>query len=303
MYIGVDFLIHAGKKLYLSEINTGLPAGASEYDLVYRERFNRSSGIFTRIDTICRNSCGKSFGDTIKTLPHLRELRALKIWMDGRGRLPSSIPPALRLEDKWIQYQLLSDDFPLIPTREFSPEDITRHSSWFEEYHSLALKKKLGRGGKSLVRIRKIIELKHFDAEKNSWLIQPWLDSTVGPYTFSVRAAAFEGRFLCMFASLTRRMTSNHGLRVYVRPGRTLRLQPDKFRTRKIRQTCWEAELFYEGKIPEYLNEDVTFEEIAETELVLPQRFYRRIQRIAASLSRKLSLIDPASLPPSHMES
>jgi hypothetical protein len=36
MYIGADFLIDRDLNLYLSEVNTGLPAGAQEYDLVYK---------------------------------------------------------------------------------------------------------------------------------------------------------------------------------------------------------------------------------------------------------------------------
>lgn len=46
MYIGTDFLIDEGLNLYLSEVNTGLPAGAQEYDLVYKAKYGKSSGIF-----------------------------------------------------------------------------------------------------------------------------------------------------------------------------------------------------------------------------------------------------------------
>ena len=302
MYLGIDFLIHAGQRIYVSEINTGLPAGATEYDLVYRQRFGRSSGIFTRIETLSRNTYGKGFPEHVKGLPYLRELRTLKTWMDGRGPVPSVFPPALRLEDKWVQHQILSDGFPMIPTRIFRPEEAALYSDWFNEYKSVALKRRLGRGGKDFIRIRETAELKQVESKKNFYLVQPWLDSTVGPYTFSIRAAAFGGRFLCMFASLTRRTTSNHGLRFYVRPGKALGLYPENFAVQKIVRTAWEAELFYEGKIPEYLYKDVTLEEIADAELILPERFYRCIRRIAANLSRKLMLTDPATLPPSCLE-
>jgi hypothetical protein len=54
MYIGLDFLIDKDLNLCLSEVNTGVPAGAFEYDLVYLEKFGKPSGVFEKIEYLSR---------------------------------------------------------------------------------------------------------------------------------------------------------------------------------------------------------------------------------------------------------
>jgi len=41
MDIGVDFLIDPRLNPYLSEVNTGVPGGASEYDLIHRVKYGQ----------------------------------------------------------------------------------------------------------------------------------------------------------------------------------------------------------------------------------------------------------------------
>lgn len=302
MYIGVDFLIDAHLNLYLSEVNTGVPGGAQEYDLIHRLKFNQPSGIFDRINTLSQDNFGKDFYDYTNSLPYIDDLRALKIWMDGQGPLPENPAPALRLEDKWVQYLLLSDAYPLIPTmiydREFmkAPQDLSGGGN------PMVLKRRLGRGGKGFTLIKDVSELIALDLEEGLYLIQPYVESQIGALKLSVRAAAFAGEFLCMFANLSPRKTSNHGFRFYVSPGGGLKLSDENFKTRRTAQKAWEADIFFNGDIPDYLYENISIEDIAEAELIIPQSICETIKQMASSLSRLYMRLDFEALPKSCIE-
>lgn len=302
MYIGVDFLIDSGLNLYLSEVNTGVPGGASEYDLIHRIKHGQPSGIFDRINSLSRKNFRKDFYDYINSLPGIEDLRALKIWMDGKGQLPKNPAPALRLEDKWIQYLLLSDEYPLIPTKLFNRENLTDFKNFFEQGNPVALKKRLGRGGQGFLHIQDSNELSILDLEDNIYLVQPYVKSQIGIYKLSLRAAAFVGEFLCMFANLSPRLTSNHGFRFDVSPGDNLKVSEDSFKTRRTVQKAWEADIFYKGDIPDYLYDNVYIEDIAEAELIIPYAIFETVKRTAASISRLYMGLDLNSLPKSYIE-
>ena len=293
MYIGADFLIDKNLNLYLSEVNTGVPAGAQEYDFVYRAQYGRPSSVFQKIESISQKHSGKKFFDYINGLPFMDDLRALKIWMDGKGPLPKNPSKALRLEDKWVQYLVLSKSYPMIPTEVFQDK---RTRTPF------VLKKRYGRGGKGLTLINSPEDLNEWKIMENFYIVQPYLDSSLGPFKMSVRAASFMGQFICMFASLSRKLTSNHGIRFYVMPGDSLRLTEKNFTVREIVQKCWEADIFYKGDIPDYLYHDVYEETIAEAGLIIPERLYTDIQRISASISDFYKDIDFHTLPKSFIE-
>ncbi len=301
MYIGADFLIDRDGKLYLSEVNTGVPAGAQEYDFVYRVKYGEPSGVFQKIDSFSKRYTGKNFSEYIHGLPYLDDLRALKIWMDGKGPLPEEPDKALRLEDKWVQYLILSDSFPMVRTELFQHRKSKDIVESLLKDSPIVIKKRFGRGGKGLLLIKDLDALEKTNLIQNGCIIQPYLESRVGSYTLSVRAASFMGHFICMFASLNQKLTSNHGIRFFVSPGNDLKITNEDFNVREVVQKSWEADIFYQGHIPDYLYHDVYEETIAEAELIIPERLYRGIQRISASVSQLYKDIDFNRLPKSFL--
>ena len=312
MYLGIDFLIDKNLNLYLSEVNTGLPGGAQEYDYAFRVIHGKPSGVFKYIENLCRKNYKKSFSRYLKDLTYLNDLRELKLWMDGQGNLPSNFPPILRLEDKWVQYLILSPSYPLIETHILNGELIfdNRLTDISCEF---AIKKRLGRGGKGFLRISSYNDLKNHDFPNGvsyildgSYIIQPYIDSTVNAsgeiFKFSVRALAFSGNFICMYANLSKKFTSNHGIIFYIRPGSYLGINKVNFKTAKFSQKAWEADLFYGEAIPEYLYHNLYEEEVAEAELALPEKTFKMIQEISASVSSYYEKLDYDKLPESFIE-
>jgi hypothetical protein len=302
MYIGVDFLIDSRLNLYLSEVNTGVPGGAQEHDLIHRVKYGSPSGIFDRIDTLAQQSFGLTFYEYINSLPFIDDLRALKIWMDGQGPLPTDPAPELRLEDKWIQYLLLSKGNTMIPTRIYDRECQKTFQDMSGGRKPFVLKKRMGRGGKGFLLVEDISNLEEFGLENRLYLIQPYIKSQIGGLKLSVRAAAFMGEFLCMFANLSPRLTSNHGFRFFVTPGEDLRISDDRFKAREMIQKSWEADVLFQGNIPGYLDDTLRREDIAEAELIIPRSSYRMIERTAASISRLYMDLDCTSLPRAYIE-
>jgi len=303
MYIGTDFLIEGGSKLFLSEINTGVPAGATEFDLVYRQKYGKPSGVFGSIEGLAKKIHGKSFKQYIQDLPYIDDLSRLKIWMDGKGAIPKNPHKALILEDKWIQYKLFSEDYPMIPSQIFNVEDTGKYENLFLDGGRVVLKRRYGRGGKGFLEIDSPALLRTLRLEKDLYLIQPYVKSRIDSYSFSLRAAAFEGRFICTFASLSSRCTSNHGIRFFVEPRDGLYLTNSRFKVSEVIQKAWEADIFFKGNVPDYLYQDVYVEKIADASLVIPERLFNDIKRISASLSGHLDALDLDKLPRSCLES
>ncbi len=301
MYIGADFLVDRDSRLYLSEVNTGIPAGAQEYDFVYRMKFGKPSGVFQRIESLAQRYFGKTFREYMQGLPFMDDLRLLKIWMDGKGPFPERPDKALRLEDKWIQYLILSKSYPMIPTEIFLPEKEKRVMELLSRKIPVVFKKRYGRGGKGFVLIKGREEFRRAGLSENAFIMQPYVESSIGSYKLSIRAASFMGHFLCMFASLSQKLTSNHGIRFFIAPGDDLKITKIDFKIEKIVQKSWEADIFYKGSIPEYLYGDVYEEWIAQAEIVIPEHLYQDIQRISASISKLYRDMDFDSLPESYL--
>ena len=302
MYIGVDFLLDETGKLYLSEVNTGVPAGATEFDLVHRARKGRPSDVFARIEAISRKEYGTSFTRHIHSLPWLDDLRVLKIWMDGRGPPPESPHPATRLEDKWVQYRLLSKSFPLIPTRVLGPDSEKSLRARMARGDRLVLKRRMTRGGRGLRILESPDQLDIPETHASAYVWQPYIASRLRSRALSIRAAAFAGQFLCMFASLAPRATSNHGTRFFIVPGERCGLTDREFSTTRVVGRSWEADIFYRGKIPAYLHQAVHEEDIAGADLALPEARIQEIRSLSARVSRLYSGLDFADLPPSCIE-
>ena len=145
-------------------------------------------------------------------------------------------------------------------------------------------------------------ELRKTKREKNLYIVQPYLESSIGSYKLSIRAASFMGYFICMFASLSQKLTSNHGIRLYVTPGNDFKITKEHFEIKEIVQKAWEADIFYKRNIPDYLYHDVYEESIGLAELIIPERLYADIQRISASISRYYKTLDFNTLPQAYIE-
>ncbi len=302
MYIGADFLIDKDLRLYLSEVNTGVPAGAQEFDFVYKAKYKKPSGVFQKIESLSKKCTGENFFDYINGLPFIDDLRALKIWMDGKGHLPKNPSKALRLEDKWIQYLILSQTYPMVPTEIFNDQTTTRYMESVSKKNPIVLKKRYGRGGKGFLLIQYSDELRKAKIKNDLYIVQPFLESSIGSYKLSIRAASFLGYFICMFASLSKKLTSNHGIRFFVTPGDDFKITKEHFEVKEIIQRSWEADIFYKRNIPDYLYHDVYEETIGLAELIIPERLYTDIQQISASISHYYKNLDFNALPKAYIE-
>jgi len=297
MYIGIDFLIDKDLNLYLSEVNTGIPAGAFEYNLVYLEKYGRPSGIFEKIESLSQKNFSRNFTDYIRGLPYLSDLRKLKICMDGMGPAPSDPAKELRLEDKWIQYNLLSAEYKMAPTMLYNPKDIDSFRDIFPGSGDLVIKKRIGRGGKGFQILKSNRKPDDLPLPENFYIMQPYIESHLEDYRLSIRAIAFCGSFICMFASLSKRLTSNHGYRFYITAGSRLKISKKNFKIKKVVEKAWEAEIFFGDRLPEYLYNDVFIEEISDAELVIPRNVYNKIKDISSSVSDLYQKLDTSKLP------
>ena len=150
MYLGIDFLISPEQQPYVVEVNVGLPGGAQEYHLTHLVHFGKPSGIFERIEETSKRVYGKPFKEYLHSLPHIESLKPFKIWMDGQGPFPEGFHPGLRLEDKWVQYQLLKPVAPMPETQVFDPESLKDAESFLEKKGKIAFKRRLGRGEETI---------------------------------------------------------------------------------------------------------------------------------------------------------
>jgi hypothetical protein len=131
MYLGIDFLISPEQQPYVAEVNVGLPGGAQEYHLTHLVHFGKPSDIFSRIEETSKRVYGRAFKEYIHSLPFVESLKPFKIWMDGMGPFPDTVHPGLRLEDKWIQYQLIQSIAPMPETMVFDPQDLKERGNWY----------------------------------------------------------------------------------------------------------------------------------------------------------------------------
>ncbi len=148
MYLGIDFLVSPQLTPFVVEVNVGLPGGAQEYELTHQVFHGRPSGIFEKVERTSREVYGKPFQDYLHSLPFIQSLKPFKIWMDGMGPFPSAFHPGLRLEDKWIQYQLIHPMIAMPETMIFDPLHLPEAVRFLEQEGTIVLKQRLGRGGR-----------------------------------------------------------------------------------------------------------------------------------------------------------
>ena len=108
----------------------------------------------------------------------------------------------------------------------------------------------------------------------------------------SIRATAFCGKFICMFASLSHRIVSNHGYRFYISPGDRIYLSKNDYKLNKVNKKSWEAEILFGDDVPGYLMESIYIETISDGRLIIPYKTYSEIKKISSVASRLLMKID-----------
>jgi hypothetical protein len=286
MYLGIDFLITPELKLYLVEVNVGLPGGAHEYHLTHTVHVGKPSDIFERIESTSQKIYGKAFTDYLHSLPFVDSLKLFKIWMDGMGPFPGTFHPGLRLEDKWNQYQLLKTIAPMPETMIFDPEDAAGVKRFIERRKKVVLKRRVGRGGRNLQIITEPSSLWKLNLGSDPYLLQEYVESKINGWSLSVRSVAFGGEFMCMYANLAARPASNHGILAFISPGSPFGLSGKHLKTESFNQRSWEAEIWFGKNEPEYLRHNLYEEEVARSTLLIPDLLLKKIKELSIKIER-----------------
>ena len=297
MYLGIDFLISSELKPYVIEVNVGLPGGAQEYHLTHLVHFGRPSDIFDRIEETSHRVYGRPFRDYLSS-SHIQSLKPFKIWMDGQGPFPKDFHPGLRLEDKWVQYQLLHSMVPMPETREWHPENVSEAERFFQEKKRWVFKRRFGRGGKGFRIIEDPSTLSAVAMEGHPSILQEFIESKVEGWTFSIRSIAFGGQFMCMYANLANRSYSNHGYLTFISEGDVLGLSERAFKTESFNQKSWEANIWFGEVTPPYLRHNLYEETVAQTSLLLPKTLLEAIKDLSVKIERFYERLDLSILPP-----
>ena len=297
MYMGVDFLISPDLRPYVIEVNLGLPGGAQEYDLTCLVHNGRASDVFGTIEEISRDAYGKPFRHYLHSLPWLESLKAFKLWMDGQGAFPAVFHPILRLEDKWVQYQILSPLVPMPETIVIDPGNRTEAERFLARKNRLVGKRRVGRGGRDFRQIDREEDLPTGSGGTYGRLLQERIDSRLGSRVFSIRSIAFGGRHVCLYANLSSRAYSNHGVLTYIESGDHLGLSGEPVATRSFDQRSWEADVWFGDSEPSYLRHNLYEDEVAEVSLVLPAELLASIKDLSVRIERYYEGLELDRLP------
>jgi len=298
MYLGIDFLITPELKLYLAEVNVGLPGGAHQYHLTHLVRFGKPSDIFRRIEWTSRKVYGKTFKDYIHSLSFIKSLKSFEIWMDGAGPFPKTFHPGLRLEDKWNQYQLIKAIAPMPETIALDPEDLVGADRFIERKKKVVLKRRVGKDEGDFPVISEPSALWKLNLIRHHYLLQEYVQSKINGYWLLIRSVAFEGEFMCMVANLsTTTTTSRHGILTFVSSGNPFGLSEKNFETESFTQKPWEAEIWLGENEPQDRRHSPDEELVAKATLVLPEPFSRSIKELSVRVERLYSGLDLSSLP------
>jgi hypothetical protein len=297
MYLGIDFLAGSNGRPYGVDVNLGLPGGATEIDRIHRVRHGRPSDIFSRIERISAEVYGRTFSAYLESLPFLASLKRFKLWMDGSGERPGSIPPLLRLEDKWVQCQVLRDIARMPATEPYQPGDEKTAASFFSRFHPIVLKPRLGRHGRGFIVLKNLSELLSRKEPGPPSLLQEYLESRLGGYAFSIRALVFGGRVLGMHASLGAGNSSSEGTIADVVTGPEFALSGSVRDTVHFEEKTWEAELWFPEETPAYLHTNLYEDDVTRATAVVPAGFAAEMAEVAVKIERVYERLNPGSLP------
>ena len=297
MYLGIDFLVDLERRPFVVDVNIGLPGGATEIDRIHRVRHGRPSDIFSQIETASRAVYGLPFSSYLESLSFLESLKPFKLWIDGYGGRPEVIPSALRLEDKWVQYQVLRDIAPLPATEPFRPGGEKTAEAFLARFRPAVLKRRLGRGGRGFKIVRTLGDLAGHNGQDDPRLLQAYVESRLEGYVFSVRVLAFGGRCLGMHACLAAADISSDGILAEVVTGPRFALDGLVRETVHFDEKTWEAELWFHGDTPDYLHTNLYEDDIAMASVVVPDGFAKEISGIAIRIERTYDASDFSRLP------
>ena len=287
MYLGFDFLISKNNLPLLLEVNIGLPGGVFEYDLAYRTIHNKPSTVYDLIENIAQSKYQKGFNKYIHSLEYKEELTALKLWIDGARAFPKKYSPILRLEDKWVQYQLLyNNGFPLPHTELYDPKDKGQVASLLKRFGKFVIKPRSGRHGRGM----KIIDsINSFPSDKPSqipFILQEYVECKVEDYHYSVRSVSFDEEFICLIGYIAKGNITYEGSTVLIESGEDVTLRDREFNIVNYPQMSWEGEIWYKGKIPNHLTENLIGERVADTILYLPEYTINEIKEISKQIGK-----------------
>jgi hypothetical protein len=201
------------------------------------------------------------------------------------------------LEDKWNQYQLLKAIAPMPETMIFDPEDTVGVDHFIERKKRVILKRRVGRGGRDLQIITEPSFFWKLNLGSNPYLLQECVESKINGWSLSVRSVAFGGEFMCMYANLSTRPNSNHGILTFISPGNPFGLSEKHFKTESFNQKSWEAEIWFGKNEPEYLRHNLYEEEVARATLLIPEPFLKKIKELSIKIERIYDGLDLFSLP------
>ena len=300
MYLALDFLLSDKKEIFLSEVNIGLPGGAFEYDIAHKAVFSRKVDVFEKIEEISQRNFRKSFRDYIHSLPSRKELKEFKFFMDREITTPLKLHPVLRLEDKWIQYNLLSKKIGMPYTELFDFSDKEQIERLLSRFGAVALKKRTGRWGKGfeVLKDRKLsgamIDI--------PYLAQEYVTSKTDNYLLSIRTVSFEGEFVCMSGDLSESHDSKWRYIVFIKAGEKVLLENKNFEIIDFEEMSWEGKIWYDGKIPEHQRLNLVGDKVAKTFLLLPNDIIEGIKKITEDVGKIYMNLDFSELPEAWFE-
>ncbi len=297
MYLGIDFLITPELKLYLAEVNVGLPRGAHQYHLTHLVHFGKPSDIFRRIEWTSRKVYGKTFKDYIHSLPFVESLKSFEKWMDRAGPFPKTFHPGLRLEDKWNQYQLIKTIAPMPETIALDPEDLVGADRFIERKKKVVLKHRVGKDEGNLQVISEPSALWKLNLIAHHYLLQEYVESKINGYWLVIRSVVFGGEFMCMVADLFTTSTSRHGTLTFISIGNPFGLSERNFETESFKQKSWESEIWSGENEPQDRRHDLDEELVAKGTLVLPEPYVRTIKELSVRVERLYDGLDLFALP------
>jgi hypothetical protein len=100
-----------------------------------------------------------------------------------------------------------------------------------------------------------------------------------------------------MYANLSNRPFSNHGILTFISPGTPFGLSEKHFKTESFNQKSWEAEIWFGKDEPDYLRHNLYEDEVARTSLFIPEPLLEEIKGLAIRIERIYDGLDLSSLP------
>jgi hypothetical protein len=180
----------------------------------------------------------------------------------------------------------------------FDAGDSGAARAFLDRFGALAAKRRAGRGGRGFRTVRDVAALEELRKSPHPLLLQEYIDSRVAGFTLSLRAVAFAGRFVCMYANLADRKISNHGTLAFVESGSRFALSDVPFETESFRETSWEARIWFGAEFPAYLTHNLTEDRVARASLILPEDVWDEIRRRSVEIERIYEGLEPGRLPP-----